>query len=444
MDRAGRRADESNARGKRATIHHTPDGIAETPGGVSTRGLSKASQESRAYVEIAGMAVSDAVGLSEFQRHTLQTDRNPREGLDGLALPLLGLFGEVGSLLSELKKKQRDTDSYIGYADSVVEELGDVLWYFANVASRLGLDLPVLGQRAFDDVADSEIAEHGPETFGDLQRARNFSGPLSTVDFERGLIALAGKVGRLMDDVASGLVHVNSDAFSAHLVTIFRALVRAANHAGVSLDAAARQNIEKTLGRWPTNPVFGPRFDADADIYEQLPALIEMEMIERSEGDRVYVLQRCKGINIGDRITDNRLENDDYRFHDVFHLGYAAILGWSPVVRALFKVKRKSKPKIDETQDGARAILIEEGVSTWVFNHATRMNYFAGVSSLDFSLLKAVRGLVSGYEVEQRPLWQWERAILEGYKAFRELRARRKGLIVADLTSHTLTFRELQ
>jgi hypothetical protein len=103
-------------------------------------------------------------------------------------------------------------------------------------------------------------------------------------------------------------------------------------------------------------------------------------------------------------------------------------------MRALFKVKRKSKPAIDETQDGARAALIEEGISTWVFNHARRLNYFASITSLDYSLLKAIRELVAGYEAERAPLWQWEEAILEGYRVFRCLRERRRGLVVADLT----------
>ncbi|MFC6737795.1 hypothetical protein [Methylobacterium tardum] len=42
---------------------------------------------------------------------------------------MLGLFGETGSLLSETKKKQRDARSYLGYEASVVEEMGDALWY---------------------------------------------------------------------------------------------------------------------------------------------------------------------------------------------------------------------------------------------------------------------------------------------------------------------------
>jgi MazG C-terminal domain len=134
------------------------------------------------------------------------------------------------------------------------------------------------------------------------------------------------------------------------------------------------------------------------------------------------------------------MTHDDYRFHDVFHLGYAAILGWSPVLRALFKVKRKSLPKIDESQDGARAILIEEGVSTLVFHRAMQLKFFESISTLDYSLLKLIPEFVDGYEVDQCPLWQWEEAILEGFKAFRLLRQHRRGIITADLARRKLIF----
>jgi NTP pyrophosphatase (non-canonical NTP hydrolase) len=68
----------------------------------------------------------------------LKADKSPD---DTLAFPLLGLFGETGSLLSVVKKKQRDKAAYLGYAPHVVEELGDVLWYLAVVAHRGGITL---------------------------------------------------------------------------------------------------------------------------------------------------------------------------------------------------------------------------------------------------------------------------------------------------------------
>ena len=155
------------------------------------------------------------------------------------------------------------------------------------------------------------------------------------------------------------------------------------------------------------------------------------------------MLQRCNDINIGDHLTDNRLEQDDYRFHDVFHLAYAAILGWSPVTRALFRVKRKSKPMVDEAEDGARAILIEEGVATWIFNHAREFNFFESLDSLDYGLLKAVQRLVEGCEAHRCPLWLWERAILQGFEVFRSLKTRRCGRVIADLRTRTIEFEEL-
>jgi NTP pyrophosphatase (non-canonical NTP hydrolase) len=79
--------------------------------------------------------------LTEYQQQAQRTDLRRVDNPD-ITFPLLGLFGETGSLLSEVKKKQRDQVAYIGYEDSVLEELGDVLWYLAAVSSRanLGLD----------------------------------------------------------------------------------------------------------------------------------------------------------------------------------------------------------------------------------------------------------------------------------------------------------------
>ena len=58
-----------------------------------------------------------------------------------VTLLILGLFGEIGSLVSELKKKQRDEDAYIGFKDSVLEELGDALWYLSSVCTHIDLPL---------------------------------------------------------------------------------------------------------------------------------------------------------------------------------------------------------------------------------------------------------------------------------------------------------------
>jgi NTP pyrophosphatase (non-canonical NTP hydrolase) len=131
--------------------------------------------------------------LDEYQAAARRTDQNAAKGLDGLAFPLLGLFGEVGTLLSALKKKLRDRDSYVGYSDAVVEEFGDVLWYFSNIASRASLNLSVLGQlvsRDLNDWADVEV-EH-VAAFRELQPPRVKRASPNSPEFESALIALAG------------------------------------------------------------------------------------------------------------------------------------------------------------------------------------------------------------------------------------------------------------
>lgn len=52
------------------------------------------------------------------------------------------------------------------------------------------------------------------------------------------------------------------------------------------------------------------------------------------------------GAELGDPLTDNTRRVDAYRFHDAIHLGFMAVLGWSPVMRALLRLKRKSSPRI--------------------------------------------------------------------------------------------------
>jgi NTP pyrophosphatase (non-canonical NTP hydrolase) len=387
-----------------------------------------------------------ALGLDEYQGFTTKTDRNGAVGIDGLGFVLLGLFGEVGSLLSALKKKQRDKDAYAAYHESVIEELGDTLWYFANGALRAGLSLSTIAQRVPATLGDWDYrGRPGALTFRDLQLPKqSLPGPITGDVVEHRLLYLAGKVGGLLDDWSSGRIHANRDVLSADLVDIFRALLAAADDAQVNLDDAACRNVAKTLGRWPVALDWGPLLDEDFPIEEQLPRRFTVTFRERQIGDRQYVLQQLNGVNIGDRLTDNRRQADDYRFHDVFHLAFAGVLGWSPCLRALLKLKRKSRPEVDENEDGARAGIIEEGISTWIFNHGLRNAEFRTVTSLDYSLLKAVRELVRGYEVEVRPPWQWERAILEGFRIFRLLRQHRGGAVTVDLHQRSLDFEPIK
>ena len=149
---------------------------------------------------------------------------------------------------------------------------------------------------------------------------------------------------------------------------------------------------------------------------------------------------RCNGINVGARLTDNMLDADFYRYHDIFHFSHMVHLGWSPVTRALLNCKRKSKPALDENEDGARAAIVEEAVTATVFSRAKEMHYFEGMEKLDYDTLKAVGESVRGFEVAKIPLWQWETAILKGYTVFRRLRGEGGGVVELDLERRELRY----
>ena len=95
---------------------------------------------------------------------------------------------------------------------------------------------------------------------------------------------------------------------------------------------------------------------------------------------------------------------------------------------------------MDENEDGARAAIIEEGIAAFVFGRALERNLFAGLERLDFDLLKVAHGFVKGFEAERCAYWQWERAILDGYRVFRALKTARGGVVKADLDNHILEF----
>ena len=266
-----------------------------------------------------------------------------------------------------------------------------------------------------------------------------------TVAFERTLLKLAGQVGLLMMNTQEQGSEEPASISGNRLAAIAETLIQAANDAGVTLEAAAVKNLAKVADRWPRERHYPAPLDADAEPEERLPRRLAVEIFERQVRGRTYVFQRCNGINIGDRLTDNAMTADDYRFHDAFHYAYFAVLGWSPVIRALFRLKRKSAPKVDEAQDGARATLIEEGITTWIFGQAIELDLFAGMKpgDLPFDLLKHVRQFVAGYEAEQCRLWLWEEAILQGYAAFRFLRQHRRGRLILDLDKHQMTIEPL-
>src|SRR2546422_9596600 len=85
--------------------------------------------------------------ISDYQQRAGETDI--LAGDDPL-MPLLGLAGEVGQLIAEYKKRQRDRAGYRAFRDEVREELGDILWYAAALARHNDFDLDEIARENLD------------------------------------------------------------------------------------------------------------------------------------------------------------------------------------------------------------------------------------------------------------------------------------------------------
>ena len=79
--------------------------------------------------------------LSEYQRLSRRTAGYPREAW--LAYPALGLAGEAGEVAEHVKKAIRDDGAEVSAErrEAIAKELGDVLWYVAQLATELELEL---------------------------------------------------------------------------------------------------------------------------------------------------------------------------------------------------------------------------------------------------------------------------------------------------------------
>ena len=291
--------------------------------------------------------------LHEYQRQASQTDHlgtPPAKALltsSAVMVPLLGLAGEVGELLSEYKKELHDGHEQQIPIDRIREELGDLLWYLAATTTKFGLNL---------------------------------------------------------DDVAV-------------------------------------YNLSKTRARWDvSNPgqalLLQPSLlDEDDPAEEQFPRRFDVHFNENGGGQAEAFLN---GERIGDPLDDNSYEEDGYRFHDVFHLAYAAVLGWSPVTRKIIKRKRKSQPDKDRIEDGGRAAAIEEGIAAMVFAHAALHDYYNGGTWIETDLLRTIKATTASLEVRSKTTGDWEKAIRLGFEAWQKVYAQGSACVTVDLLTQSL------
>lgn len=366
--------------------------------------------------------------LKEYERIILETDRF---SIDEINPILLGLYGEVGSIMAASKKYRREEKAYPSYKEAVEEEFGDALWYFSALCRRLNIEFSRVLVTAsketrikIDSANDQENVSISP-TITSAQVER-----LDSVLIELGY--MAAKLLKIEKD---------SPDVRGELICFARLYLKAMRLTDITFANLVKRNQIKVLGRFtiPKRDSL-PDFDCSFQEEEQLPRQFEIHITQRESGQSYL---RWNGVFIGSPLTDNIRNSDGYRFHDVFHLAHAAILHWSPTFRGLIKQKRKSDPIFDEAQDGGRAIVVEEGLTAWLYSYSKGLDYFKGHDTVSFDVLKTIQKFVQGYEVEQCPLGLWEEAILQGYSVFREVRDNNGGIVIGNRENREISYRPL-
>jgi NTP pyrophosphatase (non-canonical NTP hydrolase) len=92
------------------------------------------------------------MNFSNYQTQSRRTAKYPAIG-HPVIYPTLGLTNEAGEVAGKIKKIFRDKDGLIGKMEleALKSELGDVLWYLAQVCTELDISL--------DEVAQANIAK---------------------------------------------------------------------------------------------------------------------------------------------------------------------------------------------------------------------------------------------------------------------------------------------
>lgn len=88
--------------------------------------------------------------FDEYQIESRKTAQYPDKDNNYL-YPVLGLCGESGEVAEKFKKLIRDHNSTLSeeYKAEIKKELGDIVWYIAQIATELGI--------SFEDIAQTNI-----------------------------------------------------------------------------------------------------------------------------------------------------------------------------------------------------------------------------------------------------------------------------------------------
>ena len=96
--------------------------------------------------------------LNDYQQKSRRTAFYPNLGSNTI-YPTLGLVGEAGEVADKVKKVLRDNNGEfdLDVKKGIMYELGDVLWYIAQLSTELGFDLNDIANENLDKLKSRAI-----------------------------------------------------------------------------------------------------------------------------------------------------------------------------------------------------------------------------------------------------------------------------------------------
>jgi len=424
---------------------------------------------------------------NEYDAFVDKTDLNRKKTFEKREdISIYGLVGEMGSLASTVKRRliaEGEGEIWSIPTDEVVEELGDSLWYWSSLTQLYGFDAESLLK---DDVR--YVRGNLARTSGKGVRFREAVGGARVAEFRkraRALLALeriefdayqklafltrrtegqilVGVCLTVLAQLGTELLRRRFPEVELEINTIVKPrdpkvilgeiawhLSAIATAFGLTVGEVASANRLKISRRLDhSKPT--PLHDLRDPSHERFPRQFDVSFVVVGRGrSRMYM----NGKQLGDELSDNAYADDGYRFHDVMHLAAAANLGWSPVLRHLLGLKRKSDPKKDEVEDGARARIVEEAVLKAIHSEGERVSkprqvatgnqdvpLFVSKNEISFRFLGFIATLTRGLQVQGNQYWEWENAILQGNDVFWKLRQEGQGTVTVDLEQRKISF----
>lgn len=347
--------------------------------------------------------------IKHYEANAEATDFIPDEPLN---FGLIGLIGEIGELTTIEKKNFRGDLKFNKFNSTTQEELGDCFWYLDKICRYYKLEL-------------SKMIK--PE---DLNKNLN-----NDKDIMLDLIESYGDIAKFKEGEQKPCKEIRKIFYCLHSLSLKN---------GTSLKEVLEFNLDKINKRYGEVTRCDELYKQNPDLpdWQKFPEKLEVKFISiNPEKSKIAII--VDGRRYGDLLTDNSHSPDGYRFHDVFHFGFFAILSWSPVTRALLKVKRKSDPETDEVEDGARAILIEEGIVHLVFRYCEEKEFeFPGNDTVDTNLLKTIHYMTTGYEADKIAMRLWEKSIIDSSRVFKKVWDNAGGTILLNRETQKICYKK--